>query len=287
VAPDETETQAGAQASALRFDGLIIDLDGVVWIGSTAVPGSVDALAELRARGTRLLFLTNNPRDSRAAYAARLTALGVPAQADEIVTSGSALASLVGEREGAGTTAFVIGSPSFKAELARAGLELLPGDSGREAAIVAVGGHDEFDYDELRVATQAIRRGARLYGAGRDAVFPMPDGPWPATGSILAAVEFAGGKKAIAVGKPEPYIFEIARSHLSDCERVAIVGDNLASDIAGGKAAGLTTILVLTGSSSREDLAAADQPPDLVLPDLAALAYGRGSSPPPSMQSAT
>jgi glycerol-1-phosphatase len=271
VVPDETELQAVAQASDLRFDGLIVDLDGVVWIGSTAVSGSVDALAELRARGTRLLFLTNNPRDSRAEYAARLTALGVPAQPDEIVTSGSALASLVGEREGAGTTAFVIGSPSLKAELAHTGVELLSGNSGRDASIVAVGGHDEFDYDELRVATQAIRRGARLYGAGRDAVFPMPDGPWPATGSILAAVEFAGGKTAVAVGKPEPYIFEIARSLLADCGRVAIVGDNLASDIAGGKAAGLTTILVLTGSSSREDLAAAEPAPDVVVPDLAAL----------------
>ena len=259
------------QSPDLRFDGLIVDLDGVVWIGSSAVPGSVAAIAELRARGTRLLFLTNNPRDSRVEYAARLTALGVPADADEIVTSGSALASLVGEREGAGTTAFVIGSPALKAELAQAGLELLPGDSGREAAIVAVGGHDEFDYDELRVATQAVRRGARLYGAGRDAVFPMPDGPWPATGSILAAVEFAGGKTAVSVGKPEPFIFEIARSLLDGCERVAIVGDNLASDIAGGKAAGLTTILVLTGASHREDLASADPAPDVVLPDLADL----------------
>ena len=263
------------QSPDLRFDGLIVDLDGVVWIGSSAVPGSVAAIAELRARGTRLLFVTNNPRDSRVEYAARLTALGVPADADEIVTSGSALASLVGEREGAGTTAFVIGSPALKAELAQAELELLPGDSGSEAAIVAVGGHDEFDYDELRVATQAVRRGARLYGAGRDAVFPMPDGPWPATGSILAAVEFAGGKTAVSVGKPEPYIFEIARSLLDDCERVAIVGDNLASDIAGGKAAGLTTILVLTGTSRREDLASADPAPDVVLPDLAALVDSR------------
>ena len=105
----KASTKVRETMQSLHLDGLIVDLDGVVWIGSTAVPGSVDALAELRARKTRLLFLTNNPRDSRVDYAARLTALGVPAHADDIVTSGSALASLVGEREGAGTTAFVIG----------------------------------------------------------------------------------------------------------------------------------------------------------------------------------
>ncbi len=253
------------------FDGLIVDLDGVVWVGPTAVPGSVDAIARLRARGVRLVFLTNDPRGSRGEYVERLGAFGIPADESEIVTSGSALASFVREREGVGTTAFVIGSPSLKGELMQAGLELLADDAARDAEIVAVGGHAGFDYGELLIATQAVRRGARLYAAGRDATFPMPDGPWPATGSIVAAVEVAGGKTAIAVGKPEPFIFEIARSLLADCRRVAIVGDNLVSDIAGGKRAGLTTILVLTGTSGSADLAAAEVAPDLVLPDLAAL----------------
>jgi ribonucleotide monophosphatase NagD (HAD superfamily) len=90
-------------------------------------------------------------------------------------------------------------------------------------------------------------------------------------GFVVAAVEVAGGRTAIAVGKPEPFIFEIARALLADCTRVAIVGDNLASDIAGGKRAGLTTILVLTGTSSRADLESAEVEPDVVLDDLAAL----------------
>jgi HAD superfamily hydrolase (TIGR01450 family) len=255
----------------LRFDGLIVDLDGVVWVGSSAVPGSVAAIAEARARGIRLVFLTNDPRGSRAEHATRLRALGVPAGEDEIVTSGSALAAFVREREAVGTQAFVIGSPSLQTELARAGLALLSAEAGREAAIVAVGGHEGFNYDELRIATQALRRGARLYAAGRDATFPMPDGPWPGTGSVVAAVEVAGGKRAIAVGKPEPFIFEIAGSLLAECGRIAIVGDNLASDIAGGRRAGLTTILVLTGTSGSDDVAGADTAPDFVFPDLAAL----------------
>jgi ribonucleotide monophosphatase NagD (HAD superfamily) len=100
----------------------------------------------------------------------------------------------------------------------------------------------------------------------------MPDGPWPATGAILAAVETAGGTQATVVGKPEAYIFDIARGLLDGRRSVAVVGDSLDSDIAGGKSADLFTILVLTGQTSRESLSTASIKPDLVLPDLHALA---------------
>ena len=258
-------------AASVAFDGLIVDLDGVVWIGPEPVPGSAGALAELRAQGIPLAFLTNDPTGSRAEYAERLRRIGIAATTAEIVTAASALAAVLRDREQAGTTAFVIGSPSLKTELERAGLRLARGDAGRDAAVVAVGGHTGFNYDELRIASQAVRRGARLYAAGRDATFPMPDGPWPATGSILAAVETAAGARATVVGKPEPPIFEIARSLLADRRRVAIVGDHLEADIGGGERAGLTTILVLTGTTSEEDLKASDVQPDVVVPDLAAL----------------
>ena len=270
-----TKIEPGDEAVLRDLDGLIVDLDGVVWIGPTAVPGSVAATAELRARGVRLVFLTNDPSASREDCAERLRALGVEVDESEIVTSGSALAAFMAQRESGGTGTFVIGSVSLKRELERAGLTLLAGEAGREAEVVAVGGHSGFDYGELLVATQALRRGARLYAAGRDATFPMPDGPWPATGAVVAAVEVAGGTQAIAVGKPEPFMFELARSLLDGCEHVAVVGDNVSSDIAGGRRAGLTTILVLTGTTRRQDLADADVAPDVVLPDLAALVARR------------
>ena len=255
----------------LDLDGLIVDLDGVVWVGAEAVPGSAAALARLRARGVGLVFLTNDPSGSRAEHAARLREIGVQATEAEIVTSGSALASLIRSREGAGRRAFVIGSPAMKAELERVGLHLVDGEAGRETELVAVGGHAGFNYEELRIGSQAVRRGASFYAAGRDATFPMPDGPWPATGAILAAVETAAGTPAIVVGKPESYIFEMARSLLADRRRIAVVGDSLRSDIAGGKRAGLRTILVLTGTASREDLEAAEVQPDLLLDDLSGL----------------
>jgi HAD superfamily hydrolase (TIGR01450 family) len=259
------------------FDALIVDLDGVVWVGDVAVPGSAAAIARLRAQRIPIVFLTNDPRSSRDEYAKRLRGHAIDVHVDEIVTAATTLASVVAEREGAAPT-FAIGSPALKRELARAGVRLAEGEAGAEADVVAVGGHDRFDYDELRVATRALRRGARLYAAGRDATFPMPDGPWPATGAIVAAVEVAGGTTAEVVGKPESHMFTLARSLLAGRARVAIVGDNLGSDIAGGARAGLTTILVLTGTDRRDDLARAEIQPDHVFPDLAAVARARGAT---------
>jgi len=257
--------------SDVAVDGLIVDLDGVVWIGEEPVSGSATALTSLRARGIPIVYLTNDPGGSRSEYALRLRRMGVEVSEAEIVTSGSALAALILSREDPAATTFIIGSPALKRELRRAGLRLCRGETGCDAEIVAVGGHRGFNYTELRIAATAVRRGASFYAAGRDATFPMPGGPWPATGSILAAVETAAGKQAIVVGKPEAYIFELARSLLPDSRHVAVVGDHLWADIAGGQRAGLTTILVLTGTTSREDLEAADVQPDLVLPSLAHL----------------
>lgn len=258
-------------ALADRFDAFVLDLDGVVYVGERAVPRSPEAIAELRARGKRLVFLTNDPRSSRALYARRLAGVGVPAHEDEILTSAAATAQFLAERAGlAGAPVYVVGSPAFKAEMEGAGLRLVDGRGDPPAAVV-VGGHEGFDYGELKTASLAVRAGAELYAAGRDATFPTPEGPLPATGAVLAAIETATGRRAHVVGKPEPFVFEIARARLEPVERVAIVGDNLDSDVAGGRRAGLTTILVLTGIATADDVARAAVAPDYVVPDLGAL----------------
>jgi HAD superfamily hydrolase (TIGR01450 family) len=165
-----------------------------------------------------------------------------------------------------------VGSPALHDEIRQAGFRLVECEAAAQAEVVVIGGHEGFDYGELRAATEAIRNGARLFATGRDAVFPTRSGPWPATGAILAAVEAAGGERAVVVGKPERIMFEIACEALADCERVAVIGDHLIADIAGAKRAGLDAILVLTGTTSRNDLEKAVIPPDLVLESLAALA---------------
>jgi HAD superfamily hydrolase (TIGR01450 family) len=253
------------------YDGLIVDLDGVIWLGSEPIEGAAEAIAAVRADGIRVLFLTNEPRSSRSALAARLTALGIPASAADVMTSAAATASVVGALDDlASRRALVIGPPALHEEIRAAGFQIVSPEQPRLAEVVVVAGHDEFDYGELRAATTATRCGARLFATGRDAVFPMPDGPWPATGAILAAVEMAAGVSAVVVGKPERIVFDIARQALGGCKRVAVIGDHLVADIAGAKRAGLDAILVLTGATSRADIERAQVAPDLVLDSLAA-----------------
>jgi HAD superfamily hydrolase (TIGR01450 family) len=250
-----------------RFDAFFLDLDGVVYVGDDALPGAPEAIATLRAEGKRVLFLTNDPRHARRDYAAKLERLGVRATEDDVLTSGAATAVYLARHEEVEErTAYVIGTGALKDEMRGVGLRVLEGDDGRDADLVVVGGHGGFGYWELKTASQAVHRGARLYACNRDATFPMPDGPWPAVGAILAAVETAAGTTAIAVGKPEPAMFEAARAVLGDADRIAMVGDNLASDVEGGRRAGLTTILVDPSGMLR-----AEPPPDFVVAEIGGL----------------
>lgn len=254
-----------------EFDGLLVDLDGVVWVGREPVPGSAEALRELLRQGKEVVFVTNNPGRPPATYAERLRDGGVPISDDRVVTAGVVTARLGADRAGAGSTAFVIGAPAFHETVAAAGLRPLESEDGRSAETVLVSGHRGFDYEELLTATLALQGGAALFATSRDPTLPMPGGDWPGTGSILAAVETASGARAEIGGKPERHLFEQARALIGGAERVAIVGDRLASDIEGGRRAGLATILVLSGASSREEAESAEDPPDLVLEDLSGL----------------
>jgi glycerol-1-phosphatase len=258
-------------ALADQFDGFLIDLDGVVWVGREMVPGSAEALRALIKAGKEVVFVTNNPAKPAAAYAERLREAGVPAEPDRVVTAGETTARLAAERAGEGAGAFVIGAPAFRETVAATGLRLLDGEAARQAAVVLVAGHRRFDYEELLTATFALRAGAALFATSRDPTMPMPGGAVPGTGAVLAAVETASGATAAIGGKPEPHLFELARERIGVAERVAMVGDRVSSDIEGGRRAGLETILVLSGASSREEAEGAS-PPDHVVERLADLA---------------
>jgi glycerol-1-phosphatase len=253
-----------------RFDGLLIDLDGVVWIGREPVPGSVEALQALLAAGKRIVFITNNPGRLPQAYTERLQGLGIDAGPEQIVTAGMVVARLAGEAAGENGTAFVLGGSPLKEMVAAAGARLLEGEEAERADVVVVSGHKGFDYAELRTAKFALDHGARLFATSHDPTMPFPGGELPGTGAVLAAIEVASGKQATIAGKPERHLFEMAREVVGE-GRVAMVGDRISSDIDGGRAAGLETVLVLSGTTSREDAQAADPGPDHVLDDLAAL----------------
>jgi len=258
-------------ALAEQFDGLLVDLDGVVWIGREPVPGATEALRTLIDGGKEIVFVTNNPARPPSSYVERLRDMGVPVPDGRVVTAGVVTAKLAAGAVGAGGSAFVIGAPGFKETAAEAGLELLEGEPAREADAVLVSGHREFDYEELLTATLALQGDAGLFGTSHDPTLPMPGGEWPGTGAILAAVETASGMTAEIGGKPERHLFERACALIPGADRVAMVGDRLASDIAGGHRAGLETVLVLSGAGTRAEAEAADPRPDHTIEDLAGL----------------
>jgi HAD superfamily hydrolase (TIGR01450 family) len=252
------------------YDHVLLDLDGCVWVGDEPCDGAVEAVAALRDAGTSVLFLTNDVRHAPEELVRKLWRLGFQASVAEIVTVGAAVQfQLSGRGHG---SAFVIGSQALVDHVAGAGLRVLNRTPfATRADVVVVGGHDGFDYDELRTAAQAVLRGAELIGAGRDATFPMPDGPWPGSGAVLAAVEAAARRQAdLVVGKPEPAMYEAARDRLG-AGRVLAVGDLLDVDIAGARRAGLDSALVLTGGTSRAAADVADPKPTHVADSLASL----------------
>jgi glycerol-1-phosphatase len=257
--------------SADRFDGFLVDLDGVVWEGRDFIPGAIEALQALIDAGKAIVFVTNNSVRSPEAYAARLREAGIAVDDDHVVTAGASTAQLAAERVGSSGTAFVIGAPGFKEMVAAAGLKLVVGEEAVNAEAVVVSGHREFDYAELLTATRALQNGAALFATSRDPTLPMPGGAWPGTGATLAAIETASGKTAEIGGKPEPHLFEQARALIAGAERVAMVGDRISSDVVGARRAGLAAILVLSGACSRVEAEAADPPPDQVLADLSGL----------------
>jgi glycerol-1-phosphatase len=258
-------------APADEFDGFLIDLDGVVWVGREPVPGAPQSLRALIEAGKEIVFVTNNPGRPPTTYAERLRRAGVPVADHRVVTAGVVTAQLAAEGMGEGASVFVIGPPGLKEAAAGAGLSLLEGEPARRADAVLVSGHRGFDYEELLAATLALQGGAALFGTSRDPTLPMPGGAWPGTGAVLAAVETASGRRAEIGGKPERRLFEQARALIAGAERVAMVGDRISSDVVGARRAGLAAILVLSGACSREEAETADPPPDHVLADLRGL----------------
>jgi HAD superfamily hydrolase (TIGR01450 family) len=256
-----------------RYDQLLLDLDGCVWIGDEAVQGAAEAVAALRDAGKAVAFLTNDVRHAPEEFVRKLWRLGFQAALSEVVTAGAAVQYLLSERGGGG--AYVVGSQALVDHVAEAGMRIVNRtEFASRADVVVVGAHDGLRYDELRIAAQAVIRGAELIGATRDAAFPMPDGPWPATGAVLAAIETAAGRTADRIaGKPEPAMYETARDRLGE-GRCLAVGDRLEVDVLGARRAGMDSALVLTGGASRAQADAAEPRPTHVADSLAALVLG-------------
>ena len=253
-----------------RYDQVLLDLDGCLWVGDEAVEGAAEAVAALREAGKAVAFLTNDVRHAPEEFVRKLWRLGFQAALSEVVTVGATVQFLLGDRNGG--AAYVVGSQALVDHVAEAGLRIVNRtEFAPRADVVVVGAHEQLTYDEIRIAAQAVRRGAELIGATRDATFPMPDGPWPASGAVLAAIETAAGRTADRIaGKPEPPMYEAARDRLG-AGRCLGVGDRLEIDVLGARRAGMDSALVLTGGATRAEAEAAEHGPTHVADSLAAL----------------
>ncbi|MGI8685954.1 MAG: HAD-IIA family hydrolase [Acidimicrobiales bacterium] len=238
-----------------------LDLDGVLWRGDTAIPGSAGAVAALRSRGERVVFLTNNSHERVDAYVAKLERVGVSAAPDDVVTSGQAAAQLL-ER---GTTALVCGGPGVVEALDAAGVKVV--EEGPADAVV-VGWHSSFDYERLTIATCAVLDGARLVGTNDDATYPTADGLIPGGGAILAAIAYASGATPEVAGKPNQAMVDLVAGRVGPVE--VMVGDRPNTDGLLARNMGARFGLVLSGVTKESDLPVEPEP-DFVAPDLATL----------------
>lgn len=268
---------------------LLVDLDGVVYRGSTPVPGIAALLAERVAGGDDVVYVTNNSMHPRDAYLPRLTALGAPVSLDRVVTSARATALfLVDHLEGV-RSALVVGAAGLEREVREVGIDIVTiadataraeadGTDGYAAAgrpdAVVVGLDRGVTYRRISVAADAIRAGARFVATNRDPVYPTERGLTPGAGSIVAAIEVASGTTPVAIGKPEPHLLEeAARVVGRRASEAVMIGDGLVTDLPAAHAAGARCVLMLTGVTSREQLdsLASHERPTAVAADSAEL----------------
>jgi len=260
---------------ATRYDVALLDLDGVVYVGDHGVPGACEGLAAARSAGMRMAFVTNNAGRSPEAVAEHLTSLGIPASAEDVVTSAQAGAELLTARVGPGSRVLAIGGPGVALAIERSGLTPVQPDdpAALEVAAVLQGFGRDVAWSDLAAAGHAVQRGAIWILTNPDLTLPLPDGPAPGNGSLARAVESAAGRAPDDIaGKPYPALMQtsIERTKARD---PLVVGDRLDTDIAGAARTGVASLLVLTGISGISDALGAQrgERPDYVGPDLVAL----------------
>ena len=253
------------------LSGFVLDLDGTVYLGDSLLPGAAEAIAHLRAEHRRVVFLTNKPLERGTDYAEKLSRLGIPTDAADIVTSIDALLHYLAGRPPQGPL-LMVAEPLLTTVLGEAGYDVT--DDPGAAAMVVVSWDRTFTYDKLERAFRAVRNGARIVATNPDPYCPSSDGPLPDCAAMLAALEACTERRAEAiVGKPSQHMAQTVLSRLGlPAAGVAMVGDRLLTDVAMARRAGMVAVLVLTGATSRADLAAsAAIQPDLVVDDLAQL----------------
>jgi 4-nitrophenyl phosphatase len=250
--------------------GFLIDMDGVLYRGNTALPGAREFVEHLRRYGIPHLFLTNNSSRTPAQFAEKLRIMGMPATPDRILTSALVAVADIARIARAGDRVLFVGGAGLREALALSSLTLA--DHYTEATFVVVGLDPTVTYEKLAQAALAIERGARFLGTNGDLSYPTERGLEPGAGALLALLQATTGVTPKLYGKPEPEMFAEALRRLgTPSGATAMVGDRHETDIVGGARAGLVTIAVTTGVHSEDVFRAADPSPDYVFPSVSEL----------------
>jgi HAD superfamily hydrolase (TIGR01450 family) len=256
---------------AEHYDVALLDLDGVVYVGPDAVPGVPEALGAAARAGMRLAYVTNNAARTPDEVAAHLTRLGVPAVADDVITSSQVAAAVIAASWPAGAKVLPVGGPGVSAALRSAGLTVVDTAEDRPVAVVQ-GYGPQVGWAELAEAVVAVRNGARHVATNGDATIPSPRGPLPGNGALVGVVAAVTGHSPMITGKPDPAMHaECVRR--TGAHRPLVVGDRLDTDIEGARRGGAASLLVLSGVTDPTTLLGAGphQRPDLLAPDAAGL----------------
>lgn len=250
--------------------GIIADMDGVVWRDDEAMPGAAEFFQHLNGR-IAYVFATNNSSRTVEHYVEKLNRIGIPAKPEQVISSAVATAAFLAEKYPRGSRVFVIGQEGLRTALEEQGFVLVDTQEP-QAALVVCGTDRTFNYDKLKLAMRHILGGAVFIGTNSDKTFPVPDGLAPGAGSLLAAVEAASGVTPQIIGKPDRPMYDIALERLkTPPQQTLMIGDRLETDIEGALKLGMPTALVLTGVSTRADVAASPHQPDFVVENLSEL----------------
>ncbi len=249
-----------------QLQGFVLDLDGTVYLGDHLLPGAADFFHALRARDKRWIFLTNNSSTDADHYAKKLTRLGIPTESKDILTSGDATIDYL--RSLAIHRVFLLGTPILEANFHQAGFRL----TNRRPDAVVLGFDKTLTYQKLETASRLIQDGVPFIATHGDILCPTPGGSIPDAGAIIAFLTKATGCRPTIIGKPNVRMLRTAIKRLAlSMTDVAMIGDRLYTDIKMGRRAKVTTVLVLSGEATHNDLGSSKEQPDLVVPALGSL----------------
>ena len=235
-----------------EFDVVLADLDGVIYEGAAAIAGAPEAVKKLQANGTPIGYVTNNSSRRSETIVEQLAGFGVSAEPDDVIGSGQTAVELLATMIEPGAKVLVVGGEGLRHRVTSAGFELATSSDDKPAAVIQ-GFAPDVSWKHLSEAAFSIQGGAKWVATNSDWTLPQEKGLAPGNGTLVSAVHTAVGQLPVVAGKPEPAIFNTAVRHFN-AQKPLFVGDRIDTDIVGANRAGIASVLVLTGVSTRKDV---------------------------------